>query len=304
VPEASVKSTITFKLAADVQNRIGKSVALIDMEHSFDPIWASECGMDVDKMYLLRPPTAELAVNCVEAMLYADDVGLVILDSIGAMTTSNEIESDAEKQAVGGASALVSKMCRKAVVAMSKQHTAGNRVSLLCINQIRHKIGVMYGDPEYMPGGNLLKFTSSMTIRLYGKDRVVKEVNPQLPAFKTTTAVVKKAKVPILSKNFEYELCLIPHKNLGVGDAPSWNTVSNLLKLHGLLVKDGPHYSLVGSACDPTGVMQSKFKTMGAMQDLYETDPLFLHSLQQAVIDKEMSKEQADGQPVYEEGPE
>ena len=151
----------------------------------------------------------------VEAFLYAKDVFCVGLDSVAALSTQNEIDSSAEKASVGGASNVIGKMFRKTTVSFNKMRNQGLMPpAFIGINQIRNKIGVMFGDPETMPGGQTMKFLSSLTVRLYGKNKIEKTISSELPAFKETTAVIKKAKVGVTKYNFEYDLCMLPHNGI------------------------------------------------------------------------------------------
>ena len=198
--ESSGKTTLTLKLIAFVQRVLGKKAVFIDLENSLDMEWAEKCGVLIDELVVMHPDTAEQTVDIVEAVLYADDVGIVVLDSLGAMTTENEIQSGADKMIVGGASLIVGKMIRKAVAAMNSQKKQGFMPTLVLINQVRIKIGVMFGDPETMPGGNAVRFASSLSVRLYGKDKIIKEVHSSLPAVKEVSAIIKNRKGPVVSR--------------------------------------------------------------------------------------------------------
>lgn len=279
-PESSGKSTVCYRAMATAQKE-GQDAVLIDIENSFDADWASYCGVDLDKVVILNPPTAEVAVDLVDAVLRADTVGIVVLDSIGSMVTANEIESDAGKMIVGGSAMVVSKLTRKINNAMGEEHKRQHAPAMVCINQIRHKIGVMYGDPEDMPGGNLLKFTSALTVRLYGKDQMVHAVSKDLPALKTIKGVLKKWKVPVLSKAFEFDMCLIPHDGMERTDSKSWNTVLNYLKTHGVISKHGNGWQCAGE----------EFKTQAAIQERYMSEPHYAGQLQQLVVEAELGSQ-------------
>ncbi len=294
--ESSGKTTITLMLIAYVQRVLKLKAVFVDLENSLDPEWAAKCGVLVDELIVLRPDTAEQTVDVVEAVMYAVDVGIVVVDSLGAMTTDNEIQSGAEKVIVGGASLIVGKMVRKAGVAMGVERKRNHFPTLVLINQIRIKIGVMFGDPEIMPGGNAVKFAASLIVRLYGKDKIVKDIHPTLPAFKEVSAIIKKWKVPVVARSFEYELCLVPHEGLALLESPSWGTVSNFLKKHGVIRKDGLKWF-----CQDV-----EFPTLGAIQHAYQSVPELRLALQQEVVAKEMEKplapqlppEKKSGKPV------
>jgi recombination protein RecA len=275
--ESSGKTSLTMKAIAYVQNTLGMKACFVDIENAFDPGWAQKNGVILEELVHFVPDTAEQAVDVVEAMLHAEDVGLVVMDSVGALTTSNEIESGADKQIVGGASLLAGKLIRKATMAMSKEQKNGHHATLILINQTRTKIGVMYGDPETTPGGALVRFASSLSIRLYGKDEIVKEVSDKLPAVKKTSGIIKKWKVPVYSRNFEYDFTLIPHDGLGIGQAASWNTVANHLKAAGVLKK--------AEAKQAWECMGTEVKTLEELKLTYQQDVALQQKLQAKVVE-------------------
>lgn len=275
--ESSTKTTVAYLLIAAIQ-REGQKAVFVDLEGTFDPEWSSQCGVDITKVIVVTPDTAEQAVDVIEAFAYAEDVGLIVVDSIAAMTTENEINSEAGKMSVGGASLLVGKMTRKCVIAINKMRQKGYKQTIVCINQTRFKIGVMFGDPETTPGGNAIRFASSLSIRLYGKDKIDKDVHPTIPVFKTVSGIIKKWKVPVVARQFEYDMCIVPHGTLKVGTAPSWNTVANYLKQYGLLKKEKQ-----GWRC-----MNVMFKTLDELATKYESDPEVKTVLQAEVVAKEL----------------
>lgn len=276
--ESSGKTTVALKLIAYVQRVLKRKAVYVDLEATYDPQWAAKFGVDTDALVVLQPDTAEQAVDLIEAVMYAEDMGIVVVDSLAAMVTENEINSEAGKMIVGGASLMVGKMIRKVTSAISTEGKREHRPAVVLINQTRFKVGVLFGDPEIMPGGQSPKFAASMIIRLYGKNKLVKEVHEGLPTFKETSCILKKWKVPVVNANFEYDLCMIPHGELSIGEAPSWNTVSNYLKQHNLLVNNGKGWDCLGA----------KFKTLGEIQARYTQDADVRAALQLEVIRKEM----------------
>jgi hypothetical protein len=137
----------------------------------------------------------------------------------------------------------------------------------------------MFGDPETMPGGQTMKFLSSLTIRVYGKNKIVKEIHPDLAAFKETNAVIKKAKVPITALSFEYEMCVYPSDGLDVGQTNSWNKVSSDLKQLGHLTKIPKGWRLEGP-----GLAAMEMPTLVTFQDTYHSDSDFATKLQSWII--------------------
>lgn len=287
-PESSGKSNLALLAIANYQRRYPEQVAVfLDIENSFDAIWAKRLGVDTDALAVLRPAFAEEAIDMTSGVLEAEDSGIIVVDSVAALTPTKEAESSAERQQVAGSSLLVGSMMRKAIVGMGQAQRKGQHKTLILINQIRQKVGVMFGNPEGMPGGHALKHASGLTVRVYGKNKVIKEVSPTMPAAKETHTVVTKWKVPIVSINAEYDLAMIPHKGLQIGQTDEWNTLSNYLRDMGLLVKgEKTGWDLDGK----------NHKTLADAKAALLADPEGLHALKQHIINAQI-------QVAYGEGP-
>jgi recombination protein RecA len=253
--ESSGKTNIVLKLIAQAGKLYPeKKAVFLDVEHAYDPVWATTLGVDQEKIIVVSPEYAEQAADIVEAFLYAEDVSVIALDSLAALTTQNEIESSTEKAAVGGASLLVGKMFRKVTTSFTRMRNQGQMPpAFIAINQIRHKIGVMYGDPETLPGGNAPKFASSFTVRIYGKNELDKKVNPVIPTYKKTSVILKKWKFPILATTAEFQMQMIPAYGRPAGYVDDWNTLSTYLKELDYLCKDGAKWVLFG---EPYGTLE------------------------------------------------
>lgn len=208
-----------------------KSVAFVDAENALDRKWAATLGVDNDRLIVLYPEYAEQAVDIIESFIFAEDISLIVLDSIAALVTSNEVESSAEKVAVGGASLIIGKLYRKVVAAYTKMRNGGNEApAFIAINQIRTKIGVMFGNPETMPGGNPPKFASSMTLRVYGKNVMEPKLSTVMPAYKEVECVIQKWKCPILAIKAAYSMQMIQALGNSPGYINDWNTVSTYMR--------------------------------------------------------------------------
>jgi recombination protein RecA len=237
-PNSSGKTNIALKCIAMHQKIYPHLRCLfIDAEHSFDKVWAALLGVNVETLDVYTPPYAEQTADVLEQCLLAEDMGLVILDSVAALATTAEIEKSAEGFLMGGPAILMGRLIKKALVSMSKSAGEGRYPTLICINQTRMKIGTMFGDPETTPGGNALPFYAGMRLRTYGKNIMENTVSSAMPAFKQTDTVVKKWKVPITSVNSTFKIATIAHKGLNIGDADDWNTLATYAKNYGLLMK-------------------------------------------------------------------
>jgi len=159
-PESSGKTTLTLHVLAEAQ-KMGGVAAFIDVEHALDPNYARNLGVDVDNLYVAQPDTGEQGLEIVETLVRSNAVDVVVIDSVAAMVPRAEIEGDMGDAHVGLQARLMSQALRKLTAVISKSRTA-----VVFINQVREKIGVMFGNPETTPGGRALKFYSSVRIEI------------------------------------------------------------------------------------------------------------------------------------------
>jgi len=168
-PESSGKTTLALHVVANVQKE-GGIACFIDAEHALDPTFAERIGVDIDNLLVSQPDTAEQALEICETLVRSGAVGVIVIDSVAALVPKAEVEGEMGDSHVGLQARLMSQALRKLTAAISRSHT-----SVIFINQIREKIGVMFGSPETTSGGRALKFYSSMRIdvrRIAGvKDR-------------------------------------------------------------------------------------------------------------------------------------
>ena len=157
-PESSGKTTLTLHIIAQAQKN-GGIAAFIDAEHALDPQYAKALGVDIDNLYVSQPDTGEQALDICEALARSNAVDLIVIDSVAALTPKAEIEGDMESATVGMQARLMSRALRKITAVVGKSNTA-----VIFINQLRDKIGVLYGNPETTTGGKALKFFASVRI--------------------------------------------------------------------------------------------------------------------------------------------
>lgn len=157
-PESSGKTTLTLHIVAEAQRK-GGVAAFIDAEHALDPQYARKLGVDVENLLVSQPDTGEEALEIAESLVRSSAVDVVVVDSVAALVPKAEIEGDMGDAHMGLQARLMSQALRKLTGVISKSKT-----SLIFINQIRHKIGVMFGSPETTTGGNALKFYSSVRL--------------------------------------------------------------------------------------------------------------------------------------------
>jgi len=197
-PESSGKTTLCLHAVAEFQ-KVGGTVAFIDAEHALDPSYAEKVGVNVDELLLSQPDSGEQALDITEALVRSGGVDLIVVDSVAALTPRAEIEGDMGDSHMGLQARLMSQALRKLTSTASKMGT-----TIIFINQIRMKIGVMFGNPETTTGGNALKFYSSVRVEVrkggkldtgtgddkvfHGNEMRVKIVkNKVAPPFRTAT---------------------------------------------------------------------------------------------------------------------
>ena len=159
-PESSGKTTVALHIAAEAQKQ-GGEVAFIDVEHALDPVYARALGVDIDNLLVSQPDSGEQALEIAEALVRSGAIDVLIVDSVAAMTTKAEIEGEMGDSHVGMLARLMSQAMRKLTSIISKSNCVA-----IFINQIREKIGVVYGNPETTPGGRALKFYASVRMEV------------------------------------------------------------------------------------------------------------------------------------------
>lgn len=196
-PESSGKTTVALHIIAEAQ-KLGGEVAFVDVEHALDPKYAKAIGVDVDNLLVSQPNSGEEALEIMEALVRSGALDVVVLDSVAALTTKAEIDGNMGDSNVGQLARLMSQAMRKLTPILAKTNTVA-----IFINQIREKIGVMFGNPETTPGGRALKFYSSVIIDVR-KGEPIKDGDEQVG--NRTKIKIKKNKVAPPFKECEFDL--------------------------------------------------------------------------------------------------
>lgn len=186
--ESSGKTTLALHVIAEAQKR-GGIAAFVDAEHAVDPLYARNLGVDIDNLLISQPDTGEQALEIVDALVRSGAVDVVVLDSVAALVPKAEIEGEMGDSHVGLQARLMSQALRKIGGSASKTNTAA-----IFINQIREKIGVMFGNPETTPGGRALKFFASIRLDIRRKEQIKDGENPI--GYVTQVKVVKNKVAP------------------------------------------------------------------------------------------------------------
>ena len=225
-PESSGKTTICQHIVAEAQN-MGGLCAFIDMEHALDPVYAAKCGVDIDNLYIAQPDTGEQALEIAEALIRSGTMDIVVVDSVAALVPRAEIEGDMGDAHMGLMARLMSQALRKLSGAIKQSNTA-----VIFTNQLREKIGVMFGNPETTTGGKALKFYASVRLDV----RRIQTIKSSGEVIGSRTRVrVKKNKVAPPFGEAEFDIMY----DVGI------SKVGDLVDLgveHGILDKRGSYY--------------------------------------------------------------
>ena len=187
-PESSGKTTICQHIVAEAQ-RMGGTAAFIDMEHALDPVYAAQCGVDVENLLISQPDTGEQALEIAETLVRSGAVDVVVIDSVAALVPRAEIEGDMGDPQMGLMARLMSQALRKLSGAIKQTNT-----SVIFTNQLRQKIGVMFGNPETTTGGQALKFYASMRLDVRRIQSI--KIGSEVVGNRTRVRVVKNKVAP------------------------------------------------------------------------------------------------------------
>lgn len=254
--ESSGKTTLIEHIIAEVQ-KLGKKAAIIDAEHAFDPTYAEKIGVDVEELIISQPDWGEQGLDVAEALIETGEFGVVAIDSVAALTPKKEIEGEMGDSTIGLQSRMMGQALRKLTAIANKNNTL-----VIFINQMREKIGVLFGTPETTSGGNAIRFYASMRIDMRKSLDLVNELNS------TRVKIIKNklsapfgtAKVDVL---------------WGVG----FDKVGEIIELAtemDIIVQGGKWFT----------VGESKFDGKAALRQMIDDNPEFLQDIKNQVLQK------------------
>lgn len=260
-PESSGKTTVALHCVAQAQKHGGEAV-FIDVEHALDPIYAQALGVDIDSLLVSQPDTGEQAMEIAEALVRSGAIDIVVVDSVAAMVTKAEIEGEMGDSHVGVQARLMSQALRKLTGGISKSNC-----SVIFINQLREKIGVMYGNPETTPGGRALKFYSSVRLDVRRQEQI--KDGSEVIGNRTRVRVVKNKVAPPF-KEAEFDIMY------GTGISRAGEIIDLATKLE-VIKKSGSWYSY-----QDTRLGQGRDR----VKEYFKDNPEFAEMIAQQVMDK------------------
>ncbi len=235
-PESSGKTTVALHIVAEVQKK-GGNAAFIDVEHALDPMYARNLGVDIDELLVSQPDTGEQALEIADALIRSAAIDVIVIDSVAAMVTKAEIDGEMGDSHVGVQARLMSQAMRKLTGSISKTNCVA-----IFINQLREKVGVMFGNPETTPGGRALKFYSSVRLEvrrgepikdgtevLGNRTRVKVVKNKVAPPFKEAEFDIMYGKgISYVGEVLDYGILLGT-----VGKSGAWITYKDVMRCQG-----------------------------------------------------------------------
>ena len=229
-PESSGKTTFALHAIAEVQKNGGRA-AFIDAEHALDPVYAEKLGVNIDELLLSQPDTGEQALEICEALVRSEAISIIVIDSVAALVPQAEIDGEMGDSHVGLQARLMSQALRKLSGTINKTNT-----TCIFINQLREKVGVMFGNPETTPGGRALKFYSSVRLEIRRNEQL--KMGDGIVGNKTSVKVVKNKVAP------PFKSCVV---DIMYGEGVSREgEVIDLASEAGIVDKTGAWYSYQG----------------------------------------------------------
>ena len=268
-PESSGKTTFALHAIAEIQKKGGRA-AFIDAEHSLDPQYAARLGVNIDELLLSQPDNGEQALEICEALVRSGAIGIVVIDSVAALVPQAEIEGEMGDSHVGLQARLMSQALRKLSGIINKTNTVA-----IFINQLREKVGVMFGNPEVTPGGRALKFYSSIRLEIRRSEQI--KLGTDIIGNKTNIKVVKNKMAP------PFKSCSVDIM-YGEGISQTGELV-DLASEAGIIDKSGAWYSYNG---DKIGQGRENVK------ELFKRDSKLREEINKKVRDFYFSKDSHD----------
>lgn len=246
--EASGKTTVALRYIAGAQRKYPDKKALfVDLEGTFDCLWAEACGIDLDRLYVARPDTGEQAVDMIEGAMLANDASIIVMDSMPALSPSKILTKSAEDATMAERARLLGTLCTKCLSAISKGSKKGHRPIFLMINQFRTNIATMFGDKRMLPGGQQPKYACRTMIEIKKvKEHLVKsESGSEIVDYNDVAFKIKKHKSGMGIAAGEFKLVRNATNELGSAAIDEVQAVSNIARKYSLQTGAGSSHKLV-----------------------------------------------------------
>lgn len=246
----SGKSTTSCLLIASAQHYYpDQLVVLIDLEGTFDKVWAAMLGVDLDRLLIVQADTGEMAVDLAEAIVCTKETSLVVIDSLAALTPFAEVEAEAKDALVGTQARLIGRMVRKLTTALIRERKRGHLVTMLYLNQFRSKIGGFagFGEPRSIPGGKALEFATSVQLIIKNKEHAGKDGSDvDVMDYNEHSYTITKNKLNNGPRTGEFKMVRVPMPthSLEIGDIDESRTLISYAKKFGLYTGAGKNQLL------------------------------------------------------------
>ena len=277
--ESSGKTTLATMCAGRMQKRHpGSQIVYLDIEGTFDSLWAAKHGVDNDNLLLVQPETGEMALDIAEAAISASDCSLLVVDSLAMITPFKEVDSSVEDDFVGLQPRLIGKFLRKITAVLMKERARGHWPIIILINQWRNKIGVFRGDPRILPGGNAIKYAHSVGIEIKNREILGRDQNDNETVEKNIHSFeIRKSKIGTSLRNGEFEMIRNPANPLGEGFIDDAGTVVAFGRRMGQIVGEGGSHKTVNG-------LDEKFKTFDEIADYFYANMDFFEDFKNRLI--------------------
>lgn len=248
--EGANKTSLCLRWVTQFQKRYPQdAVAWIDAENSWTNEWAVKHGVDIERIHVYKATTAEDAVDVADAVAFAEDAGLLVVDSLAALATLEQLEKEGEQVVMGGSSRKLKDLMLKVGAAHTEHSKRKHRLTTIYINQIRHKIGFVMGNPEILPGPSYQNFQAFLKLRLTAKPKIVEKIAP-VPIYSENGAKITKHKFPVCSTTSEWMTMRFAHDGWKPLDVNNAKLAEKILTDEGAIAKHEKSWTLFGELFD------------------------------------------------------